>query len=315
MTVAQQPQAARGVPREWLVPTLAFPFMLLFAASLVAWPWRALDVPGTLGTLTPPSIVLLVLAVAASMYAMQRHLPLAMVTWLPAGQGALVLLTTGFIANIEDTAVGFAVIMAYGLIYLLVLGLAMAVAGSSGRIAIAFVAFFVITQATRFPVFEVDAREQMSMATLFTLFAVLRAVIELAVLIWLTKRLVEEHETGGVRFVYGIVALVVAHGVLAAWEDPLLRGELSVSAVWEQTFSWLRLVTLQLGFAGTMIRVRRSLVSEPRWADSIPPADPAPPEHASPTNDEAPAGPEPEAADETLMHRAGRPTPRRRRRR
>ena len=84
------------VTRERLAVTLAAPFLLLLASSLAAWPWRSLGLPGAVGTMTPPGILLLALAVAAAMLALRRGLPLGMITWLPAGQGAIVLLTTGF---------------------------------------------------------------------------------------------------------------------------------------------------------------------------------------------------------------------------
>jgi hypothetical protein len=284
------------VSRRWLGLTLALPFLLLLGASLVEWPWRALDLPGQVGSLTPPSILFLILALAGSMFALQQHLPLAMITWVPAGQGALVLLTTGFVANTEDTAVGFAVIIVYGFIYFLVLGLAFAVAGRSGKLAIVFVALFIFTQAARFPVFEADARTDLSAATMLTLLAFLRAAGEIAVLVWLVQRLIGVHEDGGGRTAAAIIGLVLAHGLLAGWEDPLLRDDFNATQIAEQLVRWLMLVGLLLGLAAAMIRLRGSLNREPRWIESAPVKD----------------APSPPAEPRRLR---GRPTPRGRRRR
>ncbi|MCI0779585.1 MAG: hypothetical protein J4N32_06195, partial [Chloroflexi bacterium] len=90
---AQPPPHLPAIRRERLGFTLALPFVILLAASFVSWPWRALDVPGIVGTLTPPAIVLLALAIATSMFALRQNLPAAMITWLPAGQGAIVVMT------------------------------------------------------------------------------------------------------------------------------------------------------------------------------------------------------------------------------
>lgn len=304
--MSSEQEGSGFVSRRWLGPTLALPFVLLLGASLVEWPWRAMDLPGQAGTLTPPSILLLALALAGSMFALRRHLPLAMITWVPAGQGALVLLTTGFVANIEDTAVGFAVIIAYGFIYFLVLGLAFAVAGSSGKLAIVFVALFIFTQAARFPVFEVDSHADLSSPTLFTSIAFLRAVVEIAALAWLVHRLVVVQEDGGFRTTLAIIGLVIAHGLIAGWEDPLLRDQLNATQVAEQFVRWVALVGLLLGLAAAMIRLRGSLNREPRWAVAVTP-EKSP--HTLPDGaDGQPKGHDP-------MRFEGRPTPRRRRRR
>ena len=305
---AGETQARFVVSRRWLALTLAFPFLLLLGSSLVEWPWRALGLPGQVGTLTPPSILLLVLAVAASMFAFQRRLPVGMITWVPAGQGALVLLTTGFVANTDDSAVGFAVIIAFGFIYLLVLGLAFAIAGTSGKLAIVFVALFVFTQAARFPVFEAGSRTDLSAATFLTLLAFLRAAVEIGVLIWLVKRLVATEDEGGFRTTLVILGLVLAHGLFAGWEDPVLRNDFNVTQVAEQFVRWLMLVSLLLGLAGAMIRLRGSLNREPRWA----PESPVPPERVVESSLATEAF---DGEGHAPKRFEGRPTPRRRRRR
>ena len=255
---AQPPRRRPAIRRERLGFTLGLPFTILLAASFVSWPWRALDVPGVVGTLAPPGIVLLALAIATSMYALRQNLPVAMITWLPAGQGAIVVLTTGFLGGTPHAGLDIAVIVAYAFVYLLVLGIAVAVAGDSAKLAIAFVAFFVLTQATRFPIFEADAAEPIAGASLFTLLAGGRAVAEIAALVWLARRLVEAPDEEAGRPALAIAALALAHGLIAGWEDPLLRGELSVAAAAEQAFGWLMFVTIQLGPALVLIRFRRA---------------------------------------------------------
>ena len=255
---AQPPPRLPAIRRERLAFTLALPFTILLAASFVSWPWRALEVPGVVGTLAPPGLVLLALAIAASMYALRLNLPVAMITWLPAGQGAIVVLTTGFLGGAPDVGFGIAVVVAYGFVYLLVLGIAVAVAGDSAKLANAFVAFFVLTQATRFPIFEADAPEPVALASLFTLLAGGRAVAEIAALVWLTRRLVEAPDAEARGPALAIAALAFAHGLVASWEDPLLHGELSIAAAAEQTFRWLMFVTIQLGPALVLIRLRRT---------------------------------------------------------
>ena len=255
---AQPARRSPAIRRERLGFTLALPFAILLAASFVSWPWRALDVPGVVGTLAPPGIVLLALAIATSMFALRHNLPVAMITWLPAGQGAIVVLTTGFLGGTPDAGLGIAIIVAYAFIYLLVLGIALAVAGDSAKLAIALVAFFILTQATRFPVFETDAASPIAAASLFTLLAGATAVAEIAALVWLTRRLVERPDDEAGRPALAIAALAFAHGLIAGWEVPLLLGELSAAAVLEQAFRWLMFVTIQLGPALVLIRFRHA---------------------------------------------------------
>ena len=179
----QAESSLRLADRRKLLLTLGAPYALLLLASLVAWPWRALDVPGTIGTLTPPSFVLLVFTLSASTYAMRRRLPLSMITWLPAGQGAIVLLATGFFAGgTPNELTGLAFIVSYVFIFLIVLALTTAIASNGGPIAISFMGFFVFTQAMRFPIFEVATDGPVPAASFFTLVAVTLAAAEVVVL-------------------------------------------------------------------------------------------------------------------------------------
>lgn len=253
----------RPADRRKLLLTLGAPYALLVAASLVAWPWRALEIPGTVGTLTPPSFLLLVTTVAASTYALRRRLPLSMITWIPAGQGAIVLLATGLIAGgSQDQLTGLAFIIAYGVVFLIVLALTTAIAAHGGPLAFSFIAFFVFTQAARIPIFEVEGSAPIAGASWFTLAASLRAVIEISIVAWLARRLVEAADASTTKSALLILGLVISHGVLASWEDPLLRGALTIADASEQVFRWLLLVGIQLGMATVLIRFRRAQFRE-----------------------------------------------------
>lgn len=295
--------APRLADRRRLLLTLGAPYALLLLASLVEWPWRALGAPSVAGSLSPPGFVLLAFAVGASTYALRRKLPLSMITWLPAGQGAVVLLATGFFAGgAQDQLTGLAFIAAYGFIFLIVLAIATAIASNGAPVAIAFVAFFALTQAARFPVFGADGGAATPNAGLLTLAAFLRAAIELAVLTWLARRLVEAADSSAMPTALWIVALTLGHGALAGWEDPALRGALTLSEYVEQVARWLMLACIQLGMAAVLIRFRRA-----QYRDQAPPPPPAEPERER--SDATEAEPMPSA------QRGGRPTPRRRRRR
>lgn len=303
MTPATAPEH-RLADRRKLLITLGAPYALLLLASLVEWPWRTLGAPGVIGALTPPSLVLLALSVAASAYALRRKLPLSMITWLPAGQGAVVLLATGFFAGgAQDQLTGLAFIIAFGFVYLLVLAIATAIASNGAPVAVAFVAFFALTQAARFPVFGSDGGGAGAGAGLLTLAAFARAAIELAVLAWLARRLVEAADSSAMSASLWIVALALGHGALAGWEDPALRGALTLGEYVEQVVRWLMLASIQLGMAGAIIRFRRA-----QFRDQEAQPESAEPEIAESAADaEEPAPP--------ARARSGRPTPRRRRRR
>jgi len=300
--------------RNRLLLVLATPFALLLGSSLLSWPWKALDWPGTVGSLTPPAIIFLALAVLGAMWALQRGLPIGMITWVPAGQGAIVLLTTGFIAETTGAVIGVAVILAYVLIYFIVLGIAVAIAGTNAPLGLSFVAFFVLTQAARFPLFGTDTDIDIAGAGLLTLLAFILAAAELALLAWLARRLIEapRGETTSVALL--IIGLAVAHGLIASWEDPTLRGEFGAVQVTEQFVRWLFFVSLQMALAFGLIRIRGTWSSEPRWAER-PPEPSTEGEVAVNTSDTQVAFVEDKPGSTVPARRPGRPSPRRRRHR
>ena len=210
---------------------LGAPFAVLVLATLSAWPWRALQLPGMIGTLTPPSIFFMAIVVAGAMYALQRRLPLGMVTWVPAGQGAIVLLTTSFVADTTEPFVGIAIIIAYVLIYLIVLGIAMVVAGTSTPLAIAFVAFFVLTQATRFPLYGVDAPSPISASMLLTIVVSFVSFSEVVLLAWLARRLIEAPDADARKICRRQFAGDIATHLDAIAQKYIITGETSENAL------------------------------------------------------------------------------------
>ncbi|MYA50941.1 MAG: hypothetical protein F4045_04540 [Chloroflexi bacterium] len=300
---AQPAPEMRLADRRKLLLTLGFPYVLLLLASLVEWPWRALDLPGVLGTLTPPSFILLVVTVGASTYALLKKLPLSMITWLPAGQGAIVLLATGLMAGgAPEQLTQLALIIAYGLIFLIVLGITTAIAAHGGAIAIAFISFFVFTRAARFPIFEVEDAVTAN-ASLFTFAAAVLAVAEIVLMVWLARRLVEAADESAMGTALWIVGLTLAHGLLASWQYPIQEGSFNITVYGNGILSWLIFATIQLGMAGVLIRFRRAQFREQQIQQD-----------ASSTT----AGEEQPLTEVTpparQLRRGGRPTPRRRRR-
>ena len=285
------------VRREWLLAALALPFAGLFAASIVSWPWRVLGLPGVSGGLTPPGIVLMIGVAAAGIFAMRQRLPMSLLTWPPGAIGAVVLVATGLVATEFDPSTGFAALAIYGAMYLLVLLVAVSLLDHGLPVAIGYTAFFVLTQATRFPVFEME--EAIANASLFTAAAALRSVVEVAAVAWFARRLVTAPVGEANGSAWALVLLAGAHGILASWEGPLLVGDLSLVTASAQAVRWLGLVLMQLGLVFSLSRLRRAFAHfEPR-----PTGDGTPPDQREPSR------PRP------FYRRSRRPTPRTRRRR
>lgn len=276
MTSERPVRPPNVVDRRRLLLTLAMPFVLLVGASLVSWPWRSLDLPAV-GTLTPLGGLLLAGVVAMGVYSVRKGLPIGLITWLPAAQGAIVLLTTGFLAQSEGgTEVAIAASAAYIVLYIMALIVSVLISTAGISWGMAFMSFFLLTQATRFPVFAAETERVIAGAELLTLAAAARAVIEVAILAWLVRRLVEAPEDGRRSTILAIVGLVFAHGVLAGWEDPVLRGTLDAVQYAAGAGWWLALSAGQLAIAYVLIRIRRSWFEEPAWAEPEPEPTPSP---------------------------------------
>ena len=253
---------------------LGAPFALLLGASLVSWPWRSLGLPGTVGTLTPPAVVLLIAVVLGGVYAVRRGLPVGLMTWLPAGQGAVFLLTTGFLGESEGSLTrAIVVVSAYILMFIMALIVSVMVSGAGFGWGIAFMSFFVLTQVTRFPVFGAVDGTSIDNPELLTLAAFAIAAVEVGIIAWLARRLVEaaDDQTTGVVFMLLVVTL--SHGIATGWEEPIVSGTLTLVNYASLAGVWLAATGLQLAAAFVFIRIRRSWFQEPAWAEPEPEAE------------------------------------------
>jgi hypothetical protein len=265
------------VDRSRLQLMLGAPFALLLGASIVSWPWRSLGLPGTVGTLTPPAVVLLIIVAIGGVYSVRRGLPVGLMTWLPAGQGAIFLLTTGFLGESEGNFTSaILVVGAYILMFIMALVVSVMVSGAGFGWGVAFMSFFVLTQVTRFPVYGVIDGTTIQNAELLTLAAAALAAAEIAVIAWLARRLVEAADDQTTGVVFSLLGVTFAHGLLTGWEEPLVSGTLSFVNYASLAGVWLAATGLQLAATFVFIRIRRSWFMEPVWAEEQPEADSKP---------------------------------------
>jgi hypothetical protein len=125
-------------------------------------------------------------------------------------------------------------------------------------LSISFLSLFILTQTTRFPIFEVSSAVSISNPSFVTLLAFLRCLVELSLIIWLLRKLVEAERTNGPRVALGLVLLTAAHGVLASWEIPLLNGNLSLGTATEQALQWMILIGIQYGIVTGLAKMRQA---------------------------------------------------------
>ncbi len=263
MNASPTPSPIFGSQRYHPGLILALPYLLLLTASLVSWPWRALDGPGTVGGISPPAAVLLMLAAAGGFYATRRRLPLGLFTWPPAGLGAVAILAIGFAARESDLAAAPAALLAFVVVYGFVLLISVALAKHSTHYAIAFGAFFLMAQAARIPVFEAEAGVAIAGAPLFTMAAALRAVLEMGALLWIAYGLLFNAAGPAVRSSVLLWALVMSHGLLSGWQEPLLRDEaLTVGSFGEAAVQWMVSSSVLLGIVTVASRFRYRLAQE-----------------------------------------------------
>lgn len=255
----QEPEAPSGgylVRRERLTLMLALPFAGVTVSFLASWPWRALDLPGTAGSLTPVGMLLLLAVAGGGVFAIGRRLPLGLITWPPAALSAVVLLATGFVSGEFEPFAGAAALIVYALAYLLVVLVSIRLIDHGAHLAMGYAALFVLGHALRFPVFE--TADGISGASALTAAAAVRSLGEAAIAVWLARRLVTAPEGGGAKVVWALVALAASHGFTASWEGPALAGTLSVSNAGAQVIRWLGLLLIQLGFIFAITRLRHA---------------------------------------------------------
>jgi hypothetical protein len=282
---------------------LAAPFLLMLGASLLSWFWRALELPGVVGNLAPPSLLLMALVIYGGVRAMGMRLPMGLITWPPAALGAVFFLTVGFAASSLDPAAAPSVLFGYLAIFAFVWLISLALADQGVPYAIAFTCMFLLTQVVQIPVLEVEPPVPLERASLFSAAAAGRALLEVGIMVWLTRRLVLGPEGSQTATALALVLLALAHGPLWAWELPLRQGEpLTASAYGRGVTAWVVFTSLQLGVVLVTSRLRRG------WSQSA-------------KEDQLEAAPAAESASvpDVLTQEAGReprrPTPRIRRRR
>jgi hypothetical protein len=259
------------VDRSRLQLTLGLPFAFLLCASLASWPWRSLGLPGSIGTLTPPAIGLLMFVAIGGIYSVRRGLPVGLVTWLPAGQGAIFLLTTGFLRESEGSFTSALLVVAvYLLMFAMAVIVSVMVSGAGLGWGMAFMSFFILTQVTRFPVFGAIEESTLPFPEVLTLLAAGIALIEVGLITWLARRLVEAAESETTGVVYTMVAFTFGHGIFTAWEEPLFRGNLNLATYASLAGVWMAASALQLAVAFVFIRIRKSWFQEPNWG-ALPP--------------------------------------------
>lgn len=237
---------------------LAAPFVALLAASLVAWPWFALGLPGAVGGLPPPSVALLVLVVLAGARAMAKRLPLGLLTWPPAGLSALFFLMGGYASGSLDPEAAPLLIVGYLIVLLFALIVAMALVRHGLFYSVSFLVLFLMaTFAIPVTIFEAERTVSIPHPTLLTTASVVRALLEVAATLWLAARLVFRAGVG-TSTATGMVALAVAHGPLVAWEISLRAGaSLTLTGYATDAGQWALATLVQVGIVLVLSRLRR----------------------------------------------------------
>jgi hypothetical protein len=280
---------------------LAIPILLLLAGGLVSWPWRVLQLPGTIGDLSPIALGLLMVTAYGGARSMARRLPMKMITWPPAGLAAVFFLMVGFGASALEPAAAPVVLVGYTAVFVFVVVVSMALAKHGTSYAVAFACLFLMSQAIQFPVFELDSPDASRWAPLLTTASATRAIVEMIVLIWLAQRLVLTAEVSPPRVALAMVGLVLVHGLLVAWEQPLRSGaDLTGASYAGGVALWTLSTGLQLGIVTVMSRLFRG------WGEQTSTAQ----ERATDQDSD-----DVEREPPTARRLSGKPTPRRRRRR
>ena len=242
---------------------LAAPFLLLLAAAIISWPWRALNLPGTVGTASPVSVALLVLVLFGGVWAMKLRLPPRLFTWPPAGLGAIIFLTVGFGTQTLEPEASPALVVGYAIVFGFVWIVSVALAKYGVSYAVGFACLFLMAQGMQLQVFE-DAAADLPWRSALTAASAIRTAVETGVLVWLAHRLAVRPDTSPGWAAVAMVGLVIAHGPLSAWEQ-LLGTEvgLTTSRFVGVSLVWLLFSSLLLGVVTVTARLRRGWSQEP----------------------------------------------------
>jgi hypothetical protein len=226
--------------------------VLLVAAAIISWPWRVLELPGTVVHLSPISVALLTLTVFGGAWAMKQRLPAGLLTWPAAGLGALLLLSVDVSAR--TLAPEAIVPLGYFIIFVFVVFISLALAKYRVSYAVGFACLFLMSQATQVTVFELDTANEAPWRAALTGVSVVRALVETGLLLWLTYRLVVKEGPSKTLTALAMVGLVVAHGPLIAWEQSIGAG-----SFWGRYGAGIALWTLSSGLQLAMVTVTARL--------------------------------------------------------
>ena len=242
---------------------MAAPFALLVVAAIVSWPWRALDLPGTIGNASPISVVLLVLTFLGGVWAMKLRLPPRLFTWPPAGLGAVIFLTVGFGSQTLEPEASPALVLGYAIVFAFVWIISLSLAKYGISYAVGFACLFLMTQGIQVQVFE-DAPVPLAGASALTAASAIRVGAETGILVWLAYRLALKADASPSQAALAMVGLLVAHAPLSAWEQLVgSEGGLTASRFLASTFLWILFSGPLLAVVAVSARLRRSWSQEP----------------------------------------------------
>ena len=244
-------------------PTFAAPFALLVAASIISWPWRALDLPGTIGNASPISLALLALTVLGGVWAMKARLPPRLFTWPPAGLGAVVFLSIGFGTQALEPEASPALVLGYAIVFAFVWVISLSLAKYGVSYAVGFACLFLMTQGIQVQVFE-DAPVRLAGATALTAVSAIRVAVETGILVWLAYRLAVREDASPGHAALAMVGLLVVHAPVSAWEQLAgSEGGLTASRFFASAFLWLLFSGPLLAVVAVSARLWRSRGQEP----------------------------------------------------
>ncbi|MDA1215721.1 MAG: hypothetical protein O2812_02470, partial [Chloroflexi bacterium] len=240
--------------------TLAAPLLVLLASTFVTWVWRALGLPGTTGGVSPPAALMILAVVFGGIYATQRRLPISLFTWFPAGLAGIVLLGQILATEVDTDTSLYTGLAIFPIVFVFVLVVSMAISKSGAQYGVAFAAIMLIAQqAHTFTLFAFDSSGPVTAATLLTFVAAALAVLEIGLLLVLVNRLLLDSTSSINRTSIALVVLVLLHGPLTGWEQPLRSdGDLTFRAYLGWASTWILLAGFAMSAVTIFSRLRRS---------------------------------------------------------
>jgi hypothetical protein len=240
--------------------TLAAPLLILLASAFVTWAWRGLGLPGTTGGVSPPAALMILVVVFGGIYATQRRLPISLFTWFPAGLAGVVLLGEMLATKVDTSTSAYTGFAIFPIVFAFALVVSIAISKSGAQYGVAFAAIMLMAQkAPTFTLLALDSGGPVTAGTLLTFVAAALAVLEIGLLLVLVNRLLLDSTISINRTSIALVALVLLHGPLTGWEQPLRSdGALTFRAYLGWAATWILLVGFAMSAVTTFSRLRRS---------------------------------------------------------